>query len=37
VILFFVIGAMILSRVRVVEGQEAARAADDGLVSVAVS
>ena len=37
VILFFVIGAMILSRVRVAEGQEAARAADDGLISVAVS
>lgn len=37
VILFFVIGALLLSRVRVSEGQEAARAADDGLVSVSVS
>jgi UMF1 family MFS transporter len=37
VILFFAIGALILSRVRVSEGQEAARAADDGLVSVTVS
>ena len=37
VILFFAIGAVILSRVRVAEGQEAARAADSGLVSVAIS
>ena len=34
VILFFAIGGLLLSRVRVTEGQEAARAADDGLVSV---
>jgi UMF1 family MFS transporter len=37
VILFFAIGALILSRVRVAEGQRAARAADGGLISVAVS
>jgi hypothetical protein len=37
VILFFAIGALILSRVRVAEGQEAARAADGGLISVGVS
>ena len=37
VILFFAIGALLLSRVRVSEGQEAARAADEGLVSVGVS
>ena len=35
VILFFAIGGLLLSRVRVTEGQEAARAADDGLISVA--
>jgi UMF1 family MFS transporter len=34
VILFFAIGALILSRVRVHEGQQAARAADSGLVPV---
>jgi UMF1 family MFS transporter len=37
VILFFAIGALILSRVRVAEGQKAARAADGGLISVAIS
>ena len=37
VIVFFAIGAVLLSRVRVREGQEAARAADDGLISVSVS
>jgi len=37
VILFFAIGALLLSRVRVSEGQEAARAADEGLVSVGIS
>jgi UMF1 family MFS transporter len=37
VILFFAIGAVLLSRVRVSEGQEAARAADEGLISVSVS
>lgn len=37
VILFFAIGALVLSRVRVSEGQEAARAADDGVVSVGLS
>lgn len=37
VILFFAIGALLLSRVRVREGQEAARAADEGLVSISVS
>ena len=34
VILFFAVGAFVLSRVRVREGQEAARAADEGLISV---
>jgi len=37
VILFFAVGALLLSRVRVNEGQEAARAADEGLISVGVS
>jgi len=37
VILFFAIGALLLSRVRVSEGQQAARAADEGLISVAAS
>lgn len=37
VILFFAIGALLLSRVRVSEGQQAARAADEGLISVATS
>ena len=37
VIVFFAIGAVLLSRVRVREGQEAARAADEGLISVSVS
>ncbi len=37
VILFFAIGALVLSRVRVSEGQEAARAADAGLVSAPAS
>jgi UMF1 family MFS transporter len=37
VILFFAIGALLLSRVRVSEGQEAARAAEKGLISVGVS
>jgi len=37
VILFFAIGAFLLSRVRVSEGQEAARAADEGLISVGAS
>ena len=37
VILFFAIGALLLSRVRVSEGQRAARAADEGLISVAAS
>ena len=32
VILFFVIGALILSRVKVAEGQQAARAGDEGLI-----
>ena len=36
VILFFVIGALILSRVKVTEGQQAARAGDEGLISPAV-
>ena len=35
VVFFFAIGALILSRVRVREGQQAARAADEGLVSAA--
>jgi len=35
VILFFVIGALILSRVKVTEGQQAARAGDEGLISPA--
>jgi UMF1 family MFS transporter len=35
VILFFVIGALILSRVKVAEGQQAARAGDEGLISPA--
>jgi UMF1 family MFS transporter len=35
VILFFAIGAVVLSRVKVAEGQQAARAADEGLVSPA--
>jgi MFS transporter, UMF1 family len=35
VILFFAIGALVLTRVRVKEGQAAARAADTGLVTVA--
>jgi UMF1 family MFS transporter len=35
VIVFFALGALILSRVRVREGQQAARAADSGLVSAA--
>ncbi len=35
VILFFAIGALVLSRVRVKEGQAAAREADTGLVTVA--
>jgi len=37
VILFFAIGALLLSRVRVSEGQQAARAADEGLISATVS
>ena len=37
VILFFAVGALLLSRVRVSEGQEAARAADKGLISVGAS
>jgi UMF1 family MFS transporter len=37
VILFFAIGALLLSRVRVAEGQQAARDADAGVVSPAVS
>jgi MFS transporter, UMF1 family len=37
VILFFAIGALLLSRVRVSEGQDAARAAEKGLISVGVS
>ena len=37
VILFFALGALLLSRVRVSEGQEAARAADTGLISVGAS
>jgi UMF1 family MFS transporter len=37
VILFFALGALILTRVRVREGQEAARAPDSGLVSAAVT
>jgi UMF1 family MFS transporter len=36
VILFFAVGALVLSRVRVREGQEAAKAADAELVSAAV-
>jgi UMF1 family MFS transporter len=36
VILFFAVGALVLSRVRVREGQAAAKAADAGLISVAV-
>ena len=36
VILFFAVGALVLSRVRVREGQDAAKAADGGLVSAAV-
>ncbi len=36
VIVFFAIGALVLSRVRVPEGQQAARAADAGLVSPAM-
>ena len=35
VIVFFVIGALILSRVKVTEGQQAARAGDEGLISPA--
>ena len=35
VILFFVVGSLILSRVKVAEGQEAARAGDEGLISPA--
>jgi UMF1 family MFS transporter len=37
VIFFFAVGALILSRVRVREGQQAARAADSGVVSVALT
>lgn len=37
VIVFFAIGALILSRVRVSEGQQTARAADEGLISASVS
>lgn len=37
VIVFFALGALILSRVRVREGQQAARAADSGLVSAAAT
>ena len=37
VIFFFALGALILSRVRVQEGQDAARAADSGLISTAVT
>ena len=37
VIVFFAIGALLLSRVRVSEGQQAARAADSGLISPAAS
>ena len=37
VIVFFAVGAFVLSRVRVSEGQEAARAADEGLISVGAS
>jgi MFS transporter, UMF1 family len=37
VIFFFVVGAVVLSRVRVKEGQAAARAADAGLISLASS
>ena len=37
VIFFFALGALILSRVRVREGQQAARAADSSVVSVAVT
>ena len=37
VIVFFAVGAFLLSRVRVSEGQEAARAADEGLISVGAS
>jgi len=36
VILFFAVGALVLSRVRVREGQDAAKAADAGLVSATV-
>lgn len=35
VIFFFAIGALILSRVKVAEGQQAARAGDDGLITTA--
>jgi UMF1 family MFS transporter len=35
VILFFAVGALILSRVKVAEGQQAARAGDEGLISPA--
>ena len=37
VMVFFAVGAFVLSRVRVSEGQEAARAADEGLISVGAS
>jgi UMF1 family MFS transporter len=37
VILFFAIGALVLSRVRVNEGQEAARAADADVISTVMS
>ena len=37
VILFFAVGAFLLSRVRVSEGQKAARTADEGLISVGAS
>jgi UMF1 family MFS transporter len=37
VIVFFAVGAFLLSRVRVSEGQKAARAADEGLISVGAS
>jgi len=37
VIVFFAVGAFVLSRVRVSEGQEAARAADEWLISVGAS
>ncbi len=35
VIVFFIVGAIVLSRVKVAEGQQAARDADEGLVSPA--